>query len=184
MLSSFLQKLLFVNQFDLKDGKIQILGNRYIMINAESISALQEIDKDEIYNASKKSSTDDLSKLVKHANVYRNMKNTELKSIAELSKKIGKTDDGIMRTLETIFEIYGLGDLNIVKLDNSNKTALLKINDSTIALAQKETSKSPVCAITAGILAGIFSFVFGKDVDCVEKKCKASGAAWCEFNIQ
>jgi predicted hydrocarbon binding protein len=84
-----------------------------------------------------------------------------------------------------LFELYGLGKMNIISLDNKAKKASIEIKDSTIAYAQlkKGKTKKSVCTITAGILAGIFSYVFEKDVDCIEKKCKAKGDDSCLFVI-
>jgi predicted hydrocarbon binding protein len=185
MLSPFLQKLLFVNQFGINEGVINILGDRYIMLNAHSVLTLQEIDKTKIYNAAKKSSKSDISGIVEHAEVYKNLKSQELQNIAQLSKKIGKNDDGIIKTLEMIFGVYGLGKLEIIDIDNAKKKAILNLKDSTIALTHlnKAKSKTPVCVLTAGILAGIFSYIFQKDVDCVEKNCSGKGEAFCQFEV-
>jgi predicted hydrocarbon binding protein len=40
-----------------------------------------------------------------------------------------------------------------------------------------------MCTLTAGVLAGIFSYIFGKEVDCIEKKCKAIDSDYCEFEV-
>ena len=53
MLSPLLQKLLFVNQFSIANGKVEILGSRHIMLDVSSIISLQEIDKTKVYNAGK-----------------------------------------------------------------------------------------------------------------------------------
>jgi predicted hydrocarbon binding protein len=181
-LSNFLQKLLFVNEFRVKDGEIVLLKDKYIMLNAANLISLQEIDPEKLYGASKKSSKKDMDKMVKYANVYKKIKNQELKNIASLTKKIGKTDDGVTKTLETIFEVYGLGKLQIYDLDSTKKIAQIKIPNSTLAEGQK--SDAPMCSITAGILAGIFSFIFNKDVDCIETKCRAMGDEFCKFEIK
>jgi predicted hydrocarbon binding protein len=185
MLSAFLQKLLFINQFEINEGRITILGNKHIMLDASSMLALQEIDKSKIYELGKKSSKSNLDNLVEHAQVYKNIKSQELSNIAELSKKIGKTDDGVLKTLQTMFEVYGLGKLQILDLDNKKNSALIQLNDSSIAATQlkKGKSKTPACTLTSGVLAGIFSYIFGKDVNCVEKKCKAKGDSFCSFEI-
>jgi predicted hydrocarbon binding protein len=185
-LSPFIQKLLFVNQFGINDGIVNLMGDRYILLNAKSILSLQEIDKTKVYNTAKKAAKKDLSGIVEHAEVYKNLKTQELKNIAELSKKIGKNDDGVIKTLEMIFNIYGLGKLNIVNLDNEHKKAQLKIINSTIGqehLKIEKKSKNPVCAITSGILAGIFSYIFNKDVECAEKSCIGKGDESCQFEV-
>ena len=183
MLSQFLQRLMFVKQFEINNGRINILGEDYVMVNSASLAALQEIDQEEVYNAGKKASKNDLDKFAKHANVYKNIKSQELANIASLARKIGQTDEGTIKTLETVFEIYGLGKLNVITIDNEKKTALIRIPDSTIASTYKKKSKSPVCSFTSGVLAGIFSFIFKKDVNCREKQCKGKGDSTCEFEI-
>ncbi|MFZ5955864.1 MAG: V4R domain-containing protein [Nanoarchaeota archaeon] len=185
MISSFLQKLLFVKQFDMINGKIEILGNKYIMLDSANLLVLQNIDKTKMYQAAKDISKKNMKEFVEHAEVYKGIKTQELQNIAELAKKIGKTDEGMIKTLQMIFEIYGLGKLEIIELDNENHRASLKIIDSTLALAQLETAKtkSPVCTLTAGILAGIFTYIFNKNVECVEIKCMAKGDDNCQFKL-
>lgn len=184
-LSSLLQKLLFIKQFNISDGKVEILGNNYIMLDASDLLALQTIDKTKMYGAAKNSSKENLKSLVEHASVYKSIKDESVKNIAELSKKIGKNDDGIIKTLQSLFEIYGLGKLTIINLDNSKKQATLKVENSTLAMVQlkKSKSKNCVCTLTSGILAGIFSYIFNSDADCIEKKCLAKGDQFCYFEI-
>jgi len=185
MLSSLIQKLLFVNQFNLINGKIKILGKDYILIDPYTFLLLQDIDKSTTYKVAKKGSEEGIKEIVNHAEIYKNIKNQSLKEIALLSQKVGKTDEGTIQTLQKLFEIYGLGKLIITNLNNDDKTAILKIENSTMAKAnlEKTKSKEPVCVLCAAVLAGIFSYIFKKDVDCIETKCLAQGNNFCEFKI-
>lgn len=185
-LSAFIQKLLFVKQFSLDNGKIEILGGRYIMLDASDFLVLQEIDKGKVYEGAKENAKNSLKDIVQYANVYKGLKDQSVKNIADLSKKIGKNDDGVIKTLQQIFDIYGLGKLTITELANDKKTAHLRIEHSTIAEAQlkKGPAKKPVCSITAGILAGIFSYIFNKDVNCIEESCRGVSGDMCEFWIK
>lgn len=184
-LSSLLQRLMFVNQFNISNGKIEILGNSYIMLDASDLLVLQNIDKTKIYAKMKDSSKKSLQNLVDHAQVYKGIKGQSLQNIALLSKKIGKSDAGVIKTLQDIFDIYGLGKLKILDLNNQNKVAILEIDGSSLAKEQlkEKRSRTPVCALTAGILAGIFSYIFNKDVDCIEKQCLAQGNSNCKFEV-
>lgn len=185
MLSSMLQRLLFVNQFNINEGKIEILGSRYIMLNGSDLLLLQEIDESKMYAYMKGSTKKDLKELIEHAKVYKGLKDQSIKNIVKLSEKVGKNEEGMIKTLQDLFDLYGLGKMNITNLDNKNKKATIEITDSTIAYEQLKKKKTtrPVCTITAGILAGIFSHVFNKDVDCIEKKCMAKGDGSCVFVI-
>lgn len=184
-LSPMLQKLLFVNQFSIANGKVEILGNRYILLDASNLLVLQEIDKTKMYRAMKNGAKKDIKGLVEHAAVYKGLKDQSLKNIAELSKKIGQTDEGTIKTLQSIFETYGLGQIEISDLNNEKKTAMVKLKNSTIAQEHKKKNKNKacVCTLTAGILAGIFGFIFNKDVDCTEKNCLAKGDEYCFFEV-
>ena len=94
MLSPFLQRLLFVNQFEIDKGRIKILGDSQIMLNASAILGLQEIDESKLYEIAKKSSLNNLVRFVEHAKVYGKMKDVFMKQLAELGQKIGQSDEG------------------------------------------------------------------------------------------
>lgn len=186
MLSALLQRLMFVNQFKMSEGKIEVLGIRYAMLNASDLLCLQEIDESKMYASMKGNSKKDLKELINHAKVYKGLKNESIKNIVDLSKKIGKSDEGAVKVIQDLFELYGLGKMKIVHLDNNLKKASIEVVDSTLAFARLKEGKSkkPVCTVISGILAGIFSFLFKKDVDCIEKKCSAQGNSSCFFIVE
>jgi predicted hydrocarbon binding protein len=186
MISPFLQKLMFVRQFSIADGKIDLLGQNYVMLDALALYEMQKIDQTKLYEALKNSALKNMAEAVESAKVYKNVRDVFLESIAKLGNKIGQSDQGTLMTLREIFNVYGLGSLEIVNLDNSKKQALLRLNGSTIAQEYKKKyskSKCTVDVVASGILAGIFSYVFKKQVDCVEKKCIAAGDGYCEFYV-
>ena len=49
VLSPIIKKLMFVRQFDIDKGKIELLGGRQIMIHASAVLELQEIDEGKVY---------------------------------------------------------------------------------------------------------------------------------------
>src|SRR3989338_4885498 len=186
MLIQLLQKLLFVRQFSIDNGKIELLGGKYIMLNASALLELQSIDETKIYMLAKESSLSGMKNLVEHAKVYNKIKDLFLRNIAELGRKIGATDEGMIKTLQDIFNLYGLGSLEIIELDNKNKKAVIKIKDSSIAqeyVKKNGKSKNPVCTLTAGVLAGMFSYIMNQKIECIETKCLAQGASECVFKI-
>ena len=186
MLSPLLQKLLFVKQFSINEGKIEVLGNSFIMLDASNLLELQDIDRTKMYSIAKESTASQFKNIIEHAQVYKKMKEESLKHIAELSKKAGVTDEGQIVVLQDLFNLLGLGKLDIVRLDNKNKMASLRIHNSALAEAQLKKSKlkTKSCTITAGVLAGIFSYVFGKkEIECVEVKCRAEKEDFCLFEV-
>lgn len=187
MLSPLLKKLLFVRQFSIAEGKINILGIRHSMLTTDALLELQDIDNTKLYDLMKDSTFRQLSEFVEHAKVYSQLKNTIFQNIAKLSSKLGGGEEGMLKTLQEIFDIYGLGNLVIANLDNQKKQAFVRVYESSIAqsyLEKKGKSQTPVCTITAGVLAGIFSYLFKKDVNAVEGKCLAKGNSFCEFLIK
>ena len=186
MISPFLQKLMFVRQFGINNGEISLLGERHVLFDAFALLEIQKIDKTKLYEALRKTSFKNISEAVEHAKVYENVRNVFVRDIARLGKKMGKTDAGMMKTLQELFNIYGLGELQIIKLDNDKKEVLLRLRNSSIAkeyLKNYKKSSTPVDMIAAGVLAGMFSFVFNKNVECVEQKCIAQGGSYCEFRV-
>ena len=164
MISAFLKKLLFVRQFSIEDGKIEMLGGREVMLPSSFIFAIQ--DNKDIYEISKK---------------------LTFEKIKELGDKIGSSEDGLIRNVKDIYETFGLGPLEIINLKNKEKEAIIAIKDSTIAkeyLKLKKQSKGPQCVLIAGILAGMFSYLFESDVNAIESKCSCSGSPYCLFNIK
>ena len=187
MLSELLKKLLFVRQFSMADGKIEILGNRHIMLSDSALLELQEIDETKFYELMKSSALKQMQDFVEHAKVYKHLKETVLVDIDNLSRKLGSAE-GIVKTLQDIFSLYGLGIIEIPSLDNSRKRAVIRIRESTIAHAylkqHRKNSNKPVCVITAAVLAGIFSYLFKKQVDAAEVRCLAKGNSYCEFVVE
>jgi len=187
VLSPILKKLLFVRQFDIDNGKIKLLGDSEIMLNALAILELQEIDESKLYDIAKRSSFKKMSSFVEHAKVYKKMKDVFMTDAARLGTKIGETDTGVIKTLQELFNVYGLGEMLIQEIDNKQKEALIMIRKGTLAqewMKKKRTkSKMPVCTLTSGVIAGIFSYIFKKEVDCVEAKCIAQGYGQCMFKV-
>lgn len=163
MMSAFLKKLLFVRQFSMVDGKIEMLGKREIMLPSNFIFQIQ-LNTKNMYEISKKSS-------------YESMK--------EFGDKMGNSEEGLIKNLKDIYETFGFGQFELVDLKNDKKQAIIEIKDSSIAKEYSKTKKGkgPKCDMLAGILAGMFSYVFGSDVDATETKCLSTGNPYCIFNI-
>jgi predicted hydrocarbon binding protein len=177
---------MFIKQFGIDKGKIELLGQNYVLFDALALFEIQKIDETKLYEVMKNTSFKNISDAVKFAKVYKNVKDTFITNIAKLGAKIGKSDEGVLMTLKDLFNVYGLGNMEMLKLENDKKQALVKMTGSTVATEYKnkyKKSTSSVDLIAAGILAGIFSYVFKKPVDCVEQKCIAKGDEFCEFEI-
>ncbi len=188
MLSALLKKLIFVRQFSIIDGKIEILGNKHIMLGSDALLELQEIDTEKFYEAMKTSAKSQMKGIVEQAKVYKQLKDVFASDISLLSKKIGAGNQGMLKTVQDIFDIYGLGKMEIVSLNNQNKQATVRIRESSIAKSylkkNRKKSSRAVCVITSAVIAGMFSYLFNKKVDATETRCLAKGNDLCEFSIK
>lgn len=160
MLSGFLKKLLFARQFQMNEGKIEVLGKQQIMLPSDILLALQSID-------SKKS--------------YELIKEHMKKNVEYYAKKIGASSSGMLKSMSDVFETFGLGKLQVVKLDNAKKSAVVRITNVPFA---KECKGVKNCSVHNGAIAGFFSFFFKKDVECETKQCVVKNKKFCEFLVK
>ena len=158
MISGFLKKLLFARQFSMMDGKIEVLGKRHVMLPSDLLFSIQS-SKEEIYTVSKKKS---------------------LENMKYLGSKLGASQESMLNNIKNIYETFGLGPLELADLKNKQKQAVVVIRGSPSASVH---AKEPQCILISGILAGMFSYFFAQDIDVEEKKCSATGALFCEFNV-
>ncbi|MDD5086871.1 MAG: hypothetical protein PHV16_03900, partial [Candidatus Nanoarchaeia archaeon] len=111
MLSTFLKKLLFVRQFFMIDGKIEVLGKRQVMLPTEVLSELDSCN-----------AKDD----------YKKLKKIFMENIKDYAKKIGSGEEGMYKNIVDVFETFGLGRIEVVKSDNKKKTCVLRIHDCPV----------------------------------------------------
>ncbi len=86
--------------------------------------------------------------------------------------------------LEKFFVASGWGDIHNVDIDFEKKRALLNLNHNPFSSHVKPKPKNPADHLMRGILAGIFSFAFDSDIECVEVECLIKGDNRCEFVLQ
>lgn len=156
MLSSFMKKLLFARQLFMVDGRIHVLGTDQIMLPSDIVVALQSLDEKRYY-----------------AVVKEGIKN----NMREYTRRIGATSSGMLKITEDIFEMYGLGKPEIVVLDQKKKTATVRFHAPSVVRAC-QNQKVKECVLLPAALAGMFSFLFAKDVDCEMKGYDSKGALY------
>lgn len=161
MLSGFLKKLLFARQFVMNEGKIEVLGKQQIMFPTDVLVALQSIDESKSYKV-----------------VKEHMKS----NLEYYARKIGTSSSGMLKSLSDIFDTFGLGKVQVVKLDNAKKSAIVRIHNNPTALDCKK-AKIRNCVLHGAALAGMFSFLLEKEVDAEVKGCMVKNKKYCEFLI-
>ncbi|MEK6822350.1 MAG: hypothetical protein AABY13_00855 [Nanoarchaeota archaeon] len=154
MISSFLKKLLFARQLTMSDGTIEVLGKKHVMLPSDIVVALQSLDEKRYYDVIKKG-------------IHQNM--------GDYTRRIGTTSSGIVKITEDIFETFGLGKPEIVLLDNKKKSAIVRFHKPPMADACAAQNFEE-CILLPAALAGMFSFIFGKDVNVQVQKCEPKQA--------
>ena len=160
MISPFLKRLLFARQFFMIDGKIEILGKKQVMLPSDVVSCLQNNDPKE---------------------VYTNIKSTISKDIEDYAKKLGSSGEGMLRNIEDIFGTFGLGKLEVVDLDYKSKKGVIRIHNPPLDDIKKINSGFQV---TPAVLAGVFSFLFSKEINAQQAKQSIKGTGYHEYILK
>ena len=164
MISEFLKRLMFARQFNIDNGKVDILGCDHVMLASEFFYSVEELDKMKVYEIAKGS--------------------TE-KLVDRYFQKIGSDQTRSNDTVEGIFNNFGLGRLQV--LEARSDRIVVQIPNSTIAEHYRKTrgfAHSCQCSVTAGVLAGFFSYLRKKDMNAQEMNCIAMGNEACKFVIE
>lgn len=112
MLTAFLKKLLFARQFSIMEGKVEILGKRQLMLPSDVVEVMgAEIS----------------------AIHYESVKKAIASDLKDYAKKLGSGEQGMLRNMADIFETFGLGHLQLIKLDNAAKSCIVRISNSPLS---------------------------------------------------
>lgn len=159
--------LLMHGEIKIERGSFVVLGQRLLM---SPMPFFLELTKN-VLNDPKKSI--ELYELCKKALVHN--------FSVPLAKKYGLTGLKLVDTLQKFGEIGGWGEIDMLDYDETNKRAIVRINNTPIGSYLRNTNSKPVDHIVRGFMAGSASGVFNKDMDYVEVKCVAKGDPYCEF---
>jgi len=155
---------MFVNQFTIDNGQVDILGNKQLLLPVQIIELLND------------------------KKAYDFIKQTVKIGMDEEIRKIGSTTPlQRFNNLKDLMNTFGIGNIDVTFIDSKKQKAMIQINNSTIAnyyISQRKKTTVPVCVITKAVLAGAFSSFFGKDVDSEETKCMSLGENYCQFSIK
>lgn len=115
--------------------------------------------------------------------IYRGSKEAVQKGFGDaIMRAYGLKKDKLRQWLKDIAEFTGWGTLEFIKLDFTERTAIIRAVNSTVAELYGKTDK-PVDHILRGYIAGGGSVSFEQNVDAIETKCKAMGHKYCEFIV-
>lgn len=78
------------------------------------------------------------------------------------------------------FTSQGWGNWDVDMSEQKNGFMFVNIYDSAVARTLGDVGK-PVCHIYAGLLAGFFSSLVNKYLNCIEIQCYSMGETYCKF---
>lgn len=159
MLSSFIKRLLFAGGFVMREGRIQILDKRHLLLPVSFFLAMH------------------------HKEEYANFKKSMKKELRHYIILLKDSNLGPQKAMVKILETLGMGRFEIVDVNYKKKEAMVVVYDCSIAV-EAGKQEEPVCYFVAGAIAAMFSILFKKDVDCKEKRCRSEGHEHCEFVVK
>ncbi|MDE1825425.1 MAG: 4-vinyl reductase [Candidatus Micrarchaeota archaeon] len=166
VLSNF-EHLMTTGQIVVKDGDIEMMGNRMIMPNSKMLSELIftfNDSKDIIYK------------------IYEATKKSFMEGTAtEIGKKYEFDFHGYFEWLTKIAMIVGWGKFTWEILDEEKKIGQIVVEDSAIANDLKGMVTRPVDHFIRGLIAGGASISLKANIDVIEEECIALGASKCKF---
>ncbi|MCX8158162.1 MAG: 4-vinyl reductase [Candidatus Diapherotrites archaeon] len=168
MLNSFLDKFLYTSTLRYVHNNFYLAELPFVILPVDillGICAEQNLTFDKI--------------------LYEDVKEATLKNLVKsFDSQFRLNDHQFLKLLEDFISASGWGAIETLSLDMNFKRAILKVENSPIAMPLKGKVNYPVDHILRGFFAGIFSHYFKDNVDCVELKCYATNYPFCEFVIK
>lgn len=167
MLNEFIKRLLMMRLYTMEPSRIELLKQEQFLIDTDFIAQVQDCEPD---------------------NFYAMVKKNAMQKTKDYTKVLGSSAPNISEdTLQALFGALGFGNIQIMQLNREKKHVFLQLLDSPIVKAYKKMKKKsakPVCLFVSAVLAGAFSAILEKDVNCEEKSCAIKGGKKCDFVIQ
>ena len=162
MISQFVKKLMFTGQVTFDKGFLEFLGEREASIPTKILAGLQDINPKRTYAIAKRGGEEEMEKFAGRLNM----------DATEISVIINK-----------LFELNGLGNIEILEFNIPDKRAVVRVYNNPIALYHAVNNKRIPCTLLEGLLAGMFSFIFESDVTARETACMQNNRDYCEYTI-
>jgi predicted hydrocarbon binding protein len=168
MLNSFFDKYIFTNTLKYRNNNFFLLNIPFLIIPNDLLLSISSQDNLEFNRI-----------------IYSSVKeNTQKNLVRQFQIDFGMDKQKAMQLFETFFTASGWGKIQNIDTDFDGKRAIITVENSPIALAFKGKNSVPVDILLRAIFAGIFSEVFGENVDCVETECLAVSGERCKFIIK
>jgi len=94
----------------------------------------------------------------------------------------GLSNEEIIRFMMEMGPQIGWGRFELERFDGNHRILMVRVYHSPFAEGYGPSSK-PVCHMIRGVLGGMASSVFGKEIESKEISCLAKGDGYCRFEI-
>jgi len=142
---------------------------RYLLIRPETLAAFQKAAEKEI--GEKVSSI-----------LYQSGFHGGTLSSKRYREVFGFSDEEIIRFMVKMGPQIGWGRFELERFDGNKKVLIVRVYHSPFAEGYGPSSK-PVCHMIRGVLGGMGSLVFRKEIESKEVSCLARGDEYCRFEI-
>lgn len=142
---------------------------RYLLLRPESLAAFQR--------AIEKETGEKASEIL-----YQSGYEGGTLSSKRYREVFGFSDEEIVRFMVEMGSQIGWGKFELETFDGNQKVLVVKVYHSPFAEGYGPSSK-PVCHMIRGVLGGMASTIFGKEMESKEVSCLAKGDEYCRFKI-
>jgi predicted hydrocarbon binding protein len=155
--------------FNSEKGGLFYKEVRYLLVRPETLAAFQKAAEKEIGEKASQ---------ILYQSGYEG---GNLSSI-RYREVFGFSDEEIIRFMVDMGPQIGWGRFELERFDGNNKVLIIKVYHSPFAEGYGSSSK-PVCHMIRGVLGGMGSLVFRKEIESKEVSCLAKGDEYCRFEI-
>ncbi|MBI4210392.1 MAG: hypothetical protein HY544_02705 [Candidatus Diapherotrites archaeon] len=167
MLNSFYDKFIFTNGIQYTHSNFYLVNMPFVMLPADLLAGIAAAEDG--------AANRHMYKAIKEA-VRQNVRK-------DFQIDFGVEGEKGLEFMQAYFIASGWGQMEFNDINSEKGHALISVANSPVA-ANCKNAKAPVDTVLRGILAGIFSTHFRKDVECVEVKCAALNAQQCDFIVK
>jgi len=165
MKNRILEELDFLNE----KGGLYYEGVRYLLIRPETLATFQKATEMELGGRAQQI-------------LYQSGFQGGTLSSKKYREAFGFSDEEIIHFMMEMGTQIGWGRFELERFDPSQEILIVKVYGSPFAEAYGPSSSS-VCHFIRGVLGGMASVVFGREVAAKESACLSKGDEYCRFEI-
>ena len=156
-------------KFDLEKGGLFYKEVRYLLIRPETLVTFQKAIEKELGEKASQI-------------LYRSGFQGGALSSERYREAFGISDEQIIHFMIKMGPQIGWGRFELERFDPSEKILIVKVCYSPFAEAYGSSSSS-VCHFIRGVLGGMASIIFRREIEAKESACLSKGDEYCRFEI-